>query len=103
MLLLTSENESFGVSAVEGMAAGLPVIVSEGVAVQKEVASGGAGFVVERNPDSIADAIRRLMDADTHRRMSANARTLVATTFAPETMADRLEDMYRSLIERGAR
>lgn len=101
MLLLTSENESFGVSAVEGMAAGLPVIVSEGVAVHREVASGGAGFVVERNPESIAGAIRCLMDSDTHQRMGAKARTLVATTFAPETMADRLEDMYRSLIERG--
>lgn len=103
MLLLTSENESFGVSAVEGMAAGLPVIVSEGVAVQQEVAAAGAGFVVERNAESIAGAIRCLMDSDTHQRMSANARVLVSTTFAPETMADRLEDMYRSLIETGAR
>jgi glycosyltransferase involved in cell wall biosynthesis len=102
MLLLTSENESFGVSAVEGMAAGLPVIVSGDVAVQKEIASADAGFVVERSPESIAAAIRSLMDSNTHQRMSAKARTLVANTFAPATMADRLEDMYRSLIERGA-
>lgn len=95
-------NESFGVNAVEEMAIGLPVIVSEDLAVKKEIASAMPGLWSSdpggrRSCDSLLDGNKHLS------AMSANARTLVARAFSPETIADRQEAMYRSLIERGRR
>lgn len=103
MMVLPSESESFGLSVVEALAAGVPVIVSEGVAVHNEVAAGKAGLVVDRDSEMLADAIRSLISEDTHRWMSANARSLVSSNFGMQQMADGLEDMYRTVIEERSR
>lgn len=101
MVILPSESESFGLVAVEAMAAGVPVIISEDVAVHKEVAAGEAGFVVARDVELIADAICSLLTPETHQRMSVNARGVAVKTFGMNRMADGLEEMYREVIKEG--
>ena len=103
MMVLPSENESFGLAVVEAMAAGVPVIVSEGVAVHREVVNAEAGMVAGRNADGLAEAIRSLASPETHKRMSHNARSLVGSTFGLGAMAEGLEDMYGNVIEQNGR
>jgi len=57
LFALPSDHENFGMSVVESLAAGTPVIISNEVALSSEVISGKVGSVVQRDPKSIAAAI----------------------------------------------
>jgi glycosyltransferase involved in cell wall biosynthesis len=95
VVVLPSKDENFGVSVVEAMAVGVPVVITNGVAIHHEVAEAGAGLVVSRTPASVASAVLRLLDDPAwRRRLGERGRRLVQTTFAWPGIAARLEEMY---------
>jgi glycosyltransferase involved in cell wall biosynthesis len=78
VFVLASYEENFGISVVEAMAYGLPVIVSDQVALAHEVARSRAGLVVRcQDVKALAAAIRTLA-ADENERvdMARRARSL---------------------------
>ena len=78
ILVLPSYSENFGIAVVEAMASGLPVIVSDKVAIHREVSGGNAGLVVHCDAGEVSEAIVRLLnDCEMRSRM---ART---PSFAP--------------------
>ncbi len=102
--VLPSEDENFAVAVVEAMAAGTPVVISDGVGIYQEVATANAGLVASRTASGVAEAILRLLnDEPFARQCGANGRVLVRTTFTWEQAAAQLEDVYRKSIERSAR
>jgi L-malate glycosyltransferase len=59
----TEDSESFGVAAVESMACGVPVVVSNVGGLPEVVLEGKTGFVVDKeNPDQLSDAFSRLLN-----------------------------------------
>jgi glycosyltransferase involved in cell wall biosynthesis len=63
VLIVPSREEQWGLVVNEAMAAGIPVIVTDGVGSASDlVRSGGAGIVCDNDVDSISDAVRRLAD-----------------------------------------
>jgi len=59
----TEDSESFGVAAVESMACGVPVVVSNVGGLPEVVLEGKTGYVVEKeNPDQLADAFLKLIE-----------------------------------------
>lgn len=57
------DSESFGVVAVEAMACGCPVVVSDADGFTEVVENGVTGFVVpKRSPEAAADAIQKFID-----------------------------------------
>lgn len=92
---LPSEDENLGVALLEAMAAGVPVVTTRGVAIHEEVARAGAGLVVARTVDDLADALAGLLaEPERRRRLGAAGRRLVRSIFAWERLAPALEDMY---------
>lgn len=71
-----SVTEGFGLSVLEAMSYGVPVIVTEGVGAKDCVTEGNDGFIVPiRNPDAIAEKIKYLHDNPAEiERMGCNAR-----------------------------
>jgi glycosyltransferase involved in cell wall biosynthesis len=55
--ILPSAHENFGLAVAEALGAGLPVIVTPGVALSSDVARVGAGLVTEATEAAIANAI----------------------------------------------
>jgi glycosyltransferase involved in cell wall biosynthesis len=60
---LPSLDESFGVSAVEAMAAGLPIAASDADGFTEIIVDGETGFIVPRNnPEALAEALKKLVE-----------------------------------------
>jgi glycosyltransferase involved in cell wall biosynthesis len=61
VLVNPSLSESFGMTVVEGMASGLPVIATKVGGQEELVADGTTGLLIDpEDPDQLADAIRRI-------------------------------------------
>jgi glycosyltransferase involved in cell wall biosynthesis len=95
---LPSEDENFAVSLVEAMAAGVPVLTTDGVAIHEEVRSAGAGIVIARTADALAAALAELLEnRELARRLGENGRALARSAFAWEAFGRNLERMYERL------
>jgi glycosyltransferase involved in cell wall biosynthesis len=98
-LVLASRSENFGNAAAESMAHGTPVILSGGVGLTDFVRMYGGGLIVDRNPTSIAAAIRRLWSDDWLRKeLSAQAHLAVQQHLSWDAIAARFETEYYSLL-----
>lgn len=99
--VLPSYTENFAMAAVEAMACGLPVVVSDRVNIHGEVGRAGAGLVVPCDPPAIGGAITRILDdAELAMGLGAAARDLVRRRFTWDAAASRLHHVYESLCER---
>ena len=98
LFLLPSLQESFGLSALEAMACGVPVVASNAGGLPEVVIDGVTGFLhppaqVEQMAES---AIRILSDPALHSRMAAEGVRLATERFS----ASRIVPMYEALYER---
>jgi glycosyltransferase involved in cell wall biosynthesis len=99
LFVLPSHSENFGVSVVEAMACGLPVVVSDQVGIHREIAEAGAGLVVPCRADALAEALMRLgEDATLRCRIGQRARRLAGNEFSVERMVQGLIDLYSSVL-----
>jgi len=97
-------NEGFGLSLVEAMAAGKPVVATRVGAVPDIVRHGQDGWIVEpEDVASLADGIARLLrDPSAARRMGQTAQERVREAFSLARMADQVEAVYHELVKREA-
>lgn len=101
---LTSHSENFGIAVVEAMAAGLPVVVTPGVALAEDVERFGTGLVATMDTEAVAAALAELL-ADTGRReaLGRSGQRLVHERFTWPVAARRITDQYRMALEMGTR
>jgi glycosyltransferase involved in cell wall biosynthesis len=92
LLHLINFNEPFGLSVVEALACGTPVIASNRGSMPELIDHGVTGFLVD-SVDEAVDAIGRIGEID-----RAACRAAVSARFTVDHMADRYLDLYRSLL-----
>jgi len=98
VFVLPSYSENFGIAVVEATAYGLPVIVSNQVAIHREIAEAFAGLVVHCDAGETAGAILRMLeDEELRSRLARNALAL-ADRFKPEAVTKRLVRQYHELL-----
>jgi glycosyltransferase involved in cell wall biosynthesis len=97
---VTSEQEGFGVAALEAMASGVPVVASRVGGLPELVEDGRSGFLVPAGDvDALADRIARLLgDAELRARMGAAARRAVEERFTTDRMVGAIEAVYRAVL-----
>ncbi len=103
VLAMPSAYECFGVSAVEALGAGVPVIVSPNVGVADFVRRHRCGLVVDPDVESVTSALSRLArDRTVLERWGAAAPAMVDSEFSRERHGGRLHEEYLRLLRRPA-
>ncbi len=102
LLVLCSDSESFGMSALEAMAAGTPVVVTR-TCPWPEIETAAAGFWVAQEPEAIARAALAILGDDQRAaEMGARGRALARARYSWDAAASAMAARYREAIERRA-
>lgn len=99
MLVLPSLEEGFGMTAVEAMQAGVPVVASNRGALPEVIGDAGA-LVDPTDEPALAAAIEQLLANPTERNARAEAGRIRARLFTWSASAARLVDAYRETVAR---
>ena len=99
IFLLTSEEESFGLAALEAMACGVPVVATAVGGVPEVIKAGEGGFLfplgdVEGMALQVVSLLRDFREL-AHQRQLARQR---AQAFAYQAVVDRYEALYREVL-----
>ena len=93
LLHLIGFDEPFGLSVIEAMACGTPVVAFRRGSMRELIDHGVTGFLVETVDEAIA-AIGRVGEID-----RAACRAAVAQRFSVDTMADHYLALYRRILD----
>lgn len=98
VFVLVSSNEPFGVAALEALAAGVPVVVSETGGFREFVDEQVGVFVPPGDPDALELALVKLL-SDPHLRRSMGDKGVIrARTFTMDATADRYIKLYEKSL-----
>jgi len=100
ILLLPSEQESFGLAALEALACELPVIASRVGGLPEVVDDGETGFLSPvGDVDKMADdAVRLLSDKKLRRQMGRRARELAISRYSTDRIIPQYIEFYERII-----
>ncbi len=95
-LVLPSYNENFGMSVVEAMAVGCPVVVSAEVGLADVVSETGSGVVATGDCAALSKAINAVLsDPNRTRQMGEAGRRTVRERFGWPVIAREMVEVYR--------
>jgi L-malate glycosyltransferase len=102
VLLLPSEQESFGLAALEAMACEVPVIASRVGGIPEVVTDGETGFLSEvGNVEKMAeDAARLLQDATLRREMGKCARESAVSRYRTDIIIPQYIEFYERVLKK---
>ena len=101
VFVLPSYTENFGLTVVEAMASGTPVIISDRVNIHREIAAAGAGLVTRCDADEMTEAIISLLrDAGRRQEMGEAGRRTARERYNWPPIIQALTREYEAAITR---
>lgn len=98
IFVLPSYSENFGMVAVEAMACGIPVIISNKVAICRETERNKAGIIINAESKNLYQGIKLLLeDPDLRKEIAVNGKKLVEKYYDIDKVADKMIEAYREV------
>jgi glycosyltransferase involved in cell wall biosynthesis len=99
VFVLPSYSENFGIAAAEALAAGVPCVLSDKVALAEKVQQGISAIIVPCEVTAIAQAVSQLLSQpEIQEQMSERGREVAAQYFSARAVGEALLDRYQSII-----
>jgi glycosyltransferase involved in cell wall biosynthesis len=99
VFVLPSYSENFGISPVEAMACGCPVVLSDQVGIHQQVVQAGAGLATPCRVEEFSKALLEVLTNDgLRRRMSENGVQLARQQFSLDAIGRKLVETYVAVI-----
>jgi N-acetyl-alpha-D-glucosaminyl L-malate synthase BshA len=101
LLLFPSEYESFGVTALEAMSSGLPVVATEGSGLSEVIENAVTGFLRPVGAvDELADAALEILnDPELAKSMAINGRRRAESCFQARNITRQYLELYRAVLD----
>lgn len=100
IFVLPSYTENFGISVIEAMACGLPVVISNKVNIWREVESAGAGLVSPCDAEPFSrHMLSLLQNYEGQKVMGNQGKRLVKERFSWPVVGKQLDSVYKSVIK----
>ena len=98
---MLSRFDTFGMAALEAMAASLPVIISSNVGAKDLIRQGLNGYVTDSkdSTDEIADKIRLMLEEEVQAKMARNAFN-TAATHTWDDVTGKVEGIYEDVLKK---
>ena len=102
LLAVSSRQEALCLSALEGLAAGVPAVGTRVGGIPEVIRPGETGLLVPpEDPDALAQAMAALLDDEPLRRkMGETGKQMVQTEYSAAVMTQQVEQLYLRLLER---
>ncbi|MBD2099530.1 glycosyltransferase [Leptolyngbya sp. FACHB-261] len=103
LFVLPSYYENFGIAVAEGMAAGLPVVISDQVHIARNIAEAGAGWVVPCEVNALREALQEaIRDPQQRQLRGAQGKQYAQEHYTWASIARQVMQVYDSLRLRKA-
>jgi len=100
LMVMASTADTFGISLVEGMAAGLPVIASNIKPFQEILGNGKYGLLFENgNPSQLASCLISIIESQDKGRIFSQLAKERAADYLPEQYAKKMTSLYHTLMK----
>ena len=98
MLVLTSDNEAVSLVLIEASQYGLPLISTHVGSVADVVIDNSTGYLTQKSPTAMADAIEKLVrDPELRKIMGAAGKARASQYFSLERMISDHSNLYKGL------
>ena len=97
---LPSYGEPFATSVLEAMACGRPVVITNAGGLPSVVSEAGGRLATPRDPNTLAEALVEVLGSRTLQdSMGKHNRSVMVERFSWSRVADRLEQIYRVVLQ----
>ncbi|MBN1472204.1 MAG: glycosyltransferase [Syntrophaceae bacterium] len=100
LFVLLSKDENFGIAVAEALSFGLPVVISNQVAIAEDVSAAEAGIVIKSGDSGdLADAIERLALNENLRLHMANQARRLSCKYSWQSTSAKLINLYHDILQ----
>lgn len=100
LFVLTSHSENFGISVIESLASGTPVLITDGVAISPMVAEQDLGYVTKLDVEKIASTIQKFFEQPQIAKQKGDrAQQYIAEHYSWVKIAHSLINIYVNYVK----
>jgi len=99
VFVLPSHSENFGIAAAEALAAGIPCVLSDQVALTDYLQDKDSALLVPCQSSAIANALCQLLsEPETRQHLAIQGRQVAAKCFSLQSVGRALAERYQSIL-----
>jgi glycosyltransferase involved in cell wall biosynthesis len=99
LFTLTSHSENFGVAPIESLAAGTPVLITNGVAISPMVKEHAIGYVTELEINAIVTTLETFFqNFDKNPLSRQRSQQIIAENYSWQSISAQLATIYQAII-----